>query len=66
VAALISTTSAVQIKSIPACTSFECKTETAAPHGVPKHKQYPMNYYVPNFGMDRDVAASLQHTADLE
>ena len=27
-----------QSKSIPACDSYSCKKETAAPHGTPKSK----------------------------
>ena len=53
--------------SIPACTSFECKTETAAPHKLQKDMdKHPKDYFVPNFGMDKEIAASLKHTADQE
>jgi len=52
--------------SVPACTSLGCKKETAAPHGVPKSKDYPKDYFVPDFGMDRDIAHTMKHTADME
>jgi len=26
--------------------------------------KHPKDYFVPNFGMDKEIAASLKHTAD--
>ena len=33
---------------------------------MPKSKQYPMDYFVPNFGMDHDIANTMKHTSDTE
>ena len=49
--------------SIPACNSIECLTDTAAPDNSPKH---PMNYFVPNFGLDTDVADTQSNIALAE
>ena len=42
----------VDISSIPACTSLGCKTNSLAKPGKLK---YPINYPVPNFGLDPDI-----------
>ena len=45
----------VNKQSIPACTSIECKTETAADHGPDGVKR---DYFVPNFGLDHEIIVS--------
>ena len=48
----------LSLDSIPACTSVECKTESAADPSGKKpdpSKAPPKDYFVPNFGMDRDI-----------
>ena len=51
-------------ESIPACNSWEfaegkCKVETAAPHKLQADMdKHPKDYFVPNFGMDREIKAS--------
>ena len=45
-------------ESRPACTSFECKTGTAAfQFDNEKAGKHPMNYFVPNFGEDKEMIA---------
>ena len=56
----------LQQQSIPACDSFSCQTETAAPHKLPKTQQWAMNYPVPNFGEDQEIIASKKHLNDME
>jgi len=51
----------VQMKSDPICSSAGC---TQYEH--PKHETYPMDYPVPNFGVDHDIAASQAHTDQVE
>ena len=61
---------AVTLQSRPSCTSFECKKETAAGYlpssydvlWTPQH-DHPRDYFVPNFGVDSDIGASLEHSA---
>ena len=33
---------------------------------VKKDKEYPIGYTVPNFGMDNEIASSLENTANTE
>ena len=49
----------LSLDSIPACNSIECKTESAADDSgkPPKH---PKDYFVPNFGMDRDISGGFE------
>ena len=39
----------VDISSIPACTSLGCL------HNMPKKGGHPVDYFVPNFGIDQDI-----------
>lgn len=50
----------VDISSIPACTSIGCA------HDKKPKDPHPMNYYVPNFGVDHDIQASLKNLKDQE
>jgi hypothetical protein len=50
-------------KSIPACTSIGCKTESIA---KPAGPDYPVDYKVPKNGMDHDIEHSIQHLKDAE
>jgi hypothetical protein len=50
-------------KSIPACTSIGCKTESVA---KPPGPNYPVDYKVPDNGMDHDIEHSIQHLKDAE
>ena len=60
---------AVILQSRPSCTSFECKSGTAAGY-LPMSDSvlwtpegdHPKNYFVPDFGVDHDIAASLEHS----
>lgn len=53
--------------SIPTCTSFECFTGTAAmPFSSDKTKKYAMDYFVPNFGTDKEAVSDAQNLADAE
>jgi len=55
--------SEVQVASIPACNSVECKTETAAPNKLQKDQDpWDKDYAVPNFGVDHDIIDS--HASD--
>ena len=62
---------AVTLQSRPSCTSFECKEGTAAGYlpqsdsvlWTPEH-DHPRDYFVPNFGVDNDISASLGHSKD--
>ena len=48
--------SLAQHSSIPACNSIECKTETAAHEKLQKDMdKHDKDYFVPNFGVDRDI-----------
>ena len=49
-------------QSNPACTSLGCKYDTAAPHA--KKPDHPVDYPVADFGMDKDITASLKHMGD--
>jgi hypothetical protein len=49
--------------SIPACTSYECKTESVA---KPPKDSWPKDYKVPNFGQDTDINDSIKHMNDSE
>ena len=42
---------------VPACTSIGCA------HDKPKKSPYPVNYPVPNFGMDEDIKTSQANEA---
>merc|ERR1711904_43180 len=69
--ALLPLVGALSIQSRPACTSFECKEGTAAGYlpssdsvlWTPQH-DHPRDYFVPNFGIDTDIGASLDHSKD--
>ena len=50
-------------KSVPACTSYECKTESIV---KPAGSDHPVDYPVPDLGMDHDIKASIKHMEDLE
>lgn len=42
--------------SVPSCTSFECLTGTAAqPFKSEKPDGHPINYFIPNFGTDKEI-----------
>jgi len=57
----------LEAESIPACNSFECVKGTAAfVFDKEKPGKHPMDYFVPNFGVDKEMAASQQHLDDLE
>ena len=56
---LINNSSAIRIKSDPICNSSGC-TEYLHPKVKPG-SEWPVNYEVPNFGMDRDIQTSLQN-----
>jgi hypothetical protein len=46
----------IQIESIPSCTSFECISGTAAqPFHMEKPDKHPVDYFVPNFGTDKEA-----------
>merc|ERR1719263_1333562 len=49
----------LSIESIPACNSIECKTESAA-DASGKPPKHPKDYFVPNFGMDRNIAGGFE------
>ena len=54
-------------ESRPACTSFECKTGTAAfQFDNEKAGKHPMDYFVPNFGEDKEMIAQAQHLKEAE
>ena len=55
----MSNTMKISLDSIPACTSVECKTESAA-DASGKPPKHPKDYFVPNFGMDRDIAGGFE------
>ena len=61
---LLTVASAIKLESRPACNSFECKDGTAAAnlrgndiYWTPQGK-HPKNYFVPDFGVDKDILAS--------
>ena len=56
--ALIATASAIRLTSDPICNSAGC---TQYKHPDSKEAKYDMNYYVPSFGMDRDIQGSLEN-----
>ena len=56
--ALIATASAIRITSDPICNSAGC---TQYKHPDSKEAKYDMNYFVPSFGMDRDIQGSLEN-----
>jgi hypothetical protein len=43
-----------------------CKTQTAAPHKPPPEDKFPKNYFVPNFGADKDMIATQKHYSIAE
>ena len=55
----------LSIESIPACTSIECKTESAA-DASGKPPKHPKDYFVPNFGMDRNIADNFEDLSVAE
>tara|TARA_B110000285_G_scaffold221619_1_gene274821 strand:+ start:151 stop:537 length:387 start_codon:yes stop_codon:yes gene_type:complete len=44
----------IQMESDPICSSAGC-SQYKQPEGPPQH---PMDYFVPNFGMDKDIIAT--------
>jgi len=56
----------VDAESAPACDSYSCKTETAAPHKLPKAQQYAMNFPVPDFGEDHEITAAKANLNAME
>jgi len=56
----------INMESKPACTSLGCMTGTAAPHKPAPEDKYPKDYFVPNFGPDRDVVETQKHYNDYE
>ena len=59
----------VQLKkeSIPACTSIECKTETAAKDKLQKDTdKWDKDYFVPNFGVDHDIITTHKNAANAK
>jgi hypothetical protein len=53
-----------QKPSIPACTSYECQTDTADPYTKRPAPEDIVMY--PNFGVDSDIAHSMKHMNDAE
>jgi len=47
----------METKSDPICNSAGC---TQYKHPDSKEATWPMDYYVPNFGMDRDISGSIE------
>ena len=62
---LLVTVSAIKLDSVPSCNSYECKKDTAAANLVGNDiywtapGKHPKNYFVPDFGVDKDIEASL-------
>ena len=59
---LTDSSQAVTLRSDPICDS--ANRETCV--GMPRKSPYPMNYFVPNFGLDSDILDTQRHMADLE
>ena len=58
----LNTESDMQVRSDPICGSAGCvKTK----HDLGKEKPYPMNYEVPDFGADPDIANTLKHSTAI-
>jgi len=55
---LAASASAIKISSDPICNSAGC---TQYKHPESKESNYPMDYGVPSFGMDRDIQGSLEN-----
>merc|ERR1711934_551794 len=58
VALLVAVASGIKIRSDPICNSAGC---TQYKHPDSKEAKYDMNYFVPHFGMDRDIQGSLEN-----
>ena len=57
----------MQSESIPTCTSFECKTGTAArPFHQDKPDKHPVDYFVPNFGVDSEIQSDASNLKATE
>ena len=57
----------VDEQSRPACTSFQCEKETAAPNKLQADMDtHPKDYFVPNFGMEHDIVASETNLKNAE
>ena len=51
----------IKLKSDPICGTGGC---VAFPNPNAKKPEYPMNYAVPDFGVDEDIKASQSHEKD--
>ena len=58
VALVVASASAIKIYSDPICNSAGC---TQYKHPDSKEAKYDMDYFVPHFGMDRDIQGSLEN-----
>ena len=58
----VSTESDMQMGSDPICGSGGCQKTK---HDLGKEKPYPMNYEVPDFGADPDIANTLKHSTAI-
>ena len=58
----VNTESDMQIRSDPICGSGGC---VKSKHDLLK-RPYPMNYEVPDFGMDPDIANTLKHSTAID
>jgi len=54
------------MKSDPNCTSLGCLHDTNDPFNRVTDPGYPVDYPVPNLGMDHDIEHSIKHMNDLE
>lgn len=55
----------LESESIPTCTSFECKTGTAA-QPFSKPDGHKVDYFVPNFGVDKEMISDANNLAEAE
>lgn len=57
----------LESQSIPSCNSFECKTGTAAqPFHSEKPDGHKVDYFVPNFGVDKEMISDANNLAEAE
>jgi len=57
----------LESSSIPTCTSFECFTGTAAqPFHSEKPDKHPVDYFVPNFGTDKEALSDASNLKEVE
>ena len=63
IALLVASTQAIKLISDPICSSAGC---TQYKHPDSTTANYPMDYGVPNFGMDRDIQGSLENLSVAE